>query len=79
MNVQAAIIGNQMAVYNFVTWEKERGKAVLGLCKLFPTPEGDGIAMSTANPKSTHRPDNLCAPQTRKEDLNWWENRRKCN
>lgn len=37
--------------------------------KLFPVPQGDCIAMNTANPKSTHTSDNLHAPQSRKEDL----------
>lgn len=47
----------------------EHGKAGPGLCKLLPVPQGNCIAMNTANPKSTYTPDNLHAPQTRKEDL----------
>lgn len=47
----------------------EHRKVGLGQCKYFPVPEGDGIVKNTANPKSTHTPDNLRTPQARKEDL----------
>lgn len=56
-------------VWYFVTWEMEHRKVGLGQCKCFPVPEGDGIVTNTANPKSTHTPDNLRTPQARKEDL----------
>jgi len=49
----------------------EHGKAGLGLCKLFPVPQGNCIAMNTANPESTQTPDNVHAPQTSKEDLTY--------
>lgn len=47
----------------------EHGKAGLGQRKLFPVPQANCIAMNMTNPKSTHTPDNLHAPQTRKEEL----------
>lgn len=69
MNVHAAISGKGTTVEYFVTREMEHGKAGLGLCKLFPVPYANFIAMNMTNPKGTHTPDNLHAPQTRKQDL----------